>query len=90
MLFDYLVVAISLKLASVDQKAFGFFFEEKNPVWPKYQKHPLNRYKYIPFETREIAKGCISGRFKVIGRWDTPKYQDYSWYKSKIIGINLV
>jgi len=40
MLYDYLVVAISLKFASVDQKVFGFFFNEKKNVWQKYQ-HPL-------------------------------------------------
>ena len=48
MLFDYLVVAISLKLASIDQKAFGVFFNEKKTVWPKYQRHPLKKiFKHL-------------------------------------------
>ena len=42
MLFDYLVIVIALKLASVAQKCFGFFFLDKNPVLGKYQRHPLN------------------------------------------------
>ena len=42
MTFDYLVIVISLKLASVAQKCFGFFFVEKKTVLANYQRHPLN------------------------------------------------
>ena len=50
MLFDYLVIVIDLKLASIAQKCFVFFnfiFVDKNPVLAKYQMHPLIRIKLI-------------------------------------------
>ena len=44
MLFNYLVIVIALKLASVGQKSFGFFFVDKNLVLAKYQSHPLTEH----------------------------------------------
>ena len=57
MLFDYLVIVVALKLASVAQKCFGVFFLEKNPVLGNYQMHPLSaivdvalkKFRFITF-----------------------------------------
>ena len=46
MLFDYLVVAIPLKVASVDQKAFGFFFDEKKKRLAKVSEASFKKKRF--------------------------------------------